>query len=76
MSNISITENLIRLERLPRLQTAYEYLSRVSFNVKGMRSPLDILAGDMVCIMGSSEFTNTVLARLCILCLLPRGMVV
>jgi hypothetical protein len=72
MSNISITENLIRLERLPRLQTAYEYLRRVSFNVKGMRSPLDILAGDRVCIMGSSEFTNTVLTRLCILCLLPR----
>lgn len=72
MSNIPTTEDSIRLKRLPHLQTAYEYLHRVSFNVKGMRSPLDLLAGDMVCIIGSSEFTNTVLTRLCVLCLLPR----
>jgi len=72
MSNIPTTEDSIRLKRLPHLQTAYEYLHGVSFNVKGMRSLLDILAGDMVCIIGSSEFTNTVLTRLCVLCLLPR----
>jgi hypothetical protein len=72
MHSISTMENSTRFERLPRLQTAYEYLHRVAFSVKGVRSVLDILAGDTICIMGNPKFTNLVLTRLCVSCLLPR----
>lgn len=72
MHSISTIENSTRFGRLPSLQTAYEYLYRVAFSVKGVHSALDILAGDTVCIIGNPKFTNLILARLCVSCLLPR----
>jgi hypothetical protein len=72
MHSISTIENSTRFGRLPSLQTAYEYLYRVTFSVKGVHSALEILAGDTVCIIGNPKFTNLILARLCVSCLLPR----
>lgn len=72
MSNILQTEKPIQLHTLTGIRSAYEYLHRVSFNIKGMKYPLDLLAGDKVCIVGNSELTNMILTRLCVLCLLPR----
>jgi hypothetical protein len=72
MHSISTIENSTRFGRLPRLQTAYEYLYKVTFSIKDVHSALEILAGDTVCIIGNPKFTNLILARLCVSCLLPR----
>jgi hypothetical protein len=72
MYSISKIENSTRFGRLPSLQTAYEYLYKVTFSVKDVHSALEILAGDTVCIIGNPKFTNLILARLCVSCLLPR----
>jgi hypothetical protein len=72
MHSISTIENSTAFGQLPSLKTAYEYLYRVAFSVKGVRSILDILAGDTVCIVGNPKFTNLILARLCVSCLLPK----
>jgi hypothetical protein len=38
-----------------------------------MKYPIDILADDKVCIVGNSEFTNLIITRLSVLCLLPKN---
>jgi hypothetical protein len=56
----------------PRFQNAYEYLNNIKFEIRGLKSSIELEVNDIVCIVGISELMNILLTRIGVCCLLPR----
>jgi hypothetical protein len=55
------------------LKTAYDYLNRLLFTVKGTsQKTMELLSSDAVIILGSSGLTNIMLTKLAVHCLMPK----
>lgn len=56
----------------PRFQNAYEHLNNIKFEIRGLKSSIELEVNDIVCIVGISELMNILLTRIGVCCLLPR----